>query len=855
MMKLLAIPKAVGRFFSFLWGKVLGVVRQVLRFFLFPFSRRRGDGPWKTKPSLFWAIVLWSEKGEPEDPQEKEILFRHRWYTLATFLWISAMVALMLLVFGNPVPRAWCSIRYVADSWTYIFKYLFLNQEDAPAPTMSNEASPDYSWVLSTIRSFWFYFQAGVGGMANGHVAREWFVETSNRLIDFVKVATWIPIVIVIAKILASVLVSPHPGDDGRKTAALRMWDDRIVPRVIRPVVETAKDYGRWCSARSAAIKRTVWILAAALCIFGWTVLDFATSYFVMLMTFSFGWFPAFGASVVVDAINFLARIGLPGIVVIAVRWIYRSQTRAGLMELRSMQANNEAIASSLPVVTAVNGPVGVGKTTMVSSVAVDAESYFRDYYLSVQMKYSAAFPKFDWDKLEDWVRAKCDPSAGKGRLETRAKIKEGLKALWDGWIDSGLGFSLENGNEAFFGYDADFGLDYFDGAKRISIIDAVMAYAESYFMYFSGRKLVTSNYPIAMDSGGYGEFFPIYNPASAYLAGGCKPPKGSKSFSTIFNEDFFRIKTAVDPNDTSKDASIDGGVIAMTEGSNERGNRFDYSGMSRKDKSANKVNDGWNQAMRLIRHWFMVDGKPVVNFIYDYQRGDAMNADQKDAAEDTILIMQRGEEQNALPCWWFLDYITEWFQAKWNNYYWYSWKANRRKRTLLNRILGRICGHFINLRQRLRYSYGYEVAVFNREHGGGNGLTGQRSTEQYFFIYRKVRGELFNSGVYAPILEQRSISAKSGWLDMPTFSSVEATPEEFELENSFFMQDISSLFDSRAAGKASDRIKRNAAEGTELPDGEEAEAEPAEKPQKPEESQQNPPEKPPEGDGGETPK
>ena len=820
-----ASKEAVTAFFHRILYWIGAAARQAVRFFLFPTARRRRIHPEKDKAGFVKGLIAWSEQGEPEDPQEKEILFRIRWYRLVTFLWINAILALAILVFGNPIPRAMSSLRYVADSWTYIFRYLFLGQEDIPAPSMANESSSDFGWALNTVESSWFYLQAGIASMTNRHVAAEWLATTMNGLIDIIKFATWIPIAFLLLKLGASWLVSPKESDDGERTKALAFWEDTVVPRFVRPAMETVKDYLSWCSSRSSGIKKAIILLTAATCVYGWTALDFVTSYFAMLMTFTFGWFPSFAASVLVDAANVAVRLGIPGFVVIGAIVAYRGVVNSALKGLREMQANNEEVAASLPVIAAINGHVGAGKTTMVSSIATDAECMFREYYFSVIRKYAAAFPRFDWEKLEDWIRRRCHPGEDNAsRLQTRARLKVGLNEAWNAWVENGLQPRLPNGAEAFFGYDPKYGTSYFDGAKMISLIDGIKSYAEAYFMYFPGKKLVTSNYPIAMDELCMGGYFPIYAPASSYLSRGCRKPSGEKSYSTIFNEDFFRIKKAVNEADHSKDASIDGGVIAMTEGSNERGNKNDYVGMSKKDDGANQVNDGWNKAMRLIRHWFMVDGRPCCMYIYDYQRADAMNADQRNAAEDTITILERSEEQIALPGWWFLDYVTSFAEAKWTNYYWYAWRRNRRKRTLLNRFLGSIADYFINLRQRIRYSYGFEVVAFDRVSGGANGLVGQRTTEQYFFIYRKTRGELFNSGVYAPILEQRSIAAKSGWTDMPTFTSIEATPEEFARENSFFMRDISSLFDKKAAGRAATKIRAAAEEGTDLRSEEEEE-------------------------------
>ena len=610
-----------------------------------------------------------------------------------------------------------------------------------------------------------------------------------------------------------------------------------------RPFSHICQGYREFVDENKGKIKFVLFISTAVICVYGWTLLDFLTSYFMMMSTLTFGWFPAFFASAVIDAANFFLRLGIPGWIGFTLFGFYEVNVKGATNDLAAMQSANEMTAESSAVVLAINGPVGVGKTQMATSMAVDGDSEFRNLYLSTMMKYTAAFPKFDWQKYEAWIRQMSLPhkdakkkaeEKGEGedaedvsvtpngeryeRINTRAKLQKTVENLYRRWAKADYPMEEEDGREPFFGYDPEDGLTFFDGAKDVGLCDAVVAYGQSYLMYFTGKKLVTSNYPIAMDDSRQGIYFPVYQPAGAYLS---RPTSrlfsNGKSYSTILNQDYFRIKMPLNPEDPSKDGAFDGGVIVMTESSNERGNRNDYANISRKDKTSNKVNDGFNQFIRLIRHPNMVDKKTTCRLYFDFQRGQALNADLRETAEDTIFIMDRSPEQNTLPLWWLIDYVCEAVKAHWNSYYWYSYRPNRAKRTLYNRFLGWICNKFINLHQRLRFGFGYEVGTFIRESGGGNGMVGKKDAEHYYYIYRKVRSDFYDSGVYAPILEQRSVYSPKGWIDRPTYHDIRATPKEFKMQNSFFIPEISVLFDDEKMKEAMANIKKTAGLGTHI--------------------------------------
>ena len=778
-------------------------LRQVVRTALLPFLFLRKTAIWR-----------WASKDEPTDPdeiRERRLLRSFRYTSLFLLIGLSS---LMILIFGLPFARAESSFRYLWQSIQFVFGNWTAAEELAP-PDISNATMEQFNAILANIKNFWYYLQVWVGCLFNPDIANEWGHDFLNVLTDTLRVFTWIPVAILSFVIVSSAMTSPHPDEGMGNSKALSWWDEVFVPRIVRP----ARDWllGLWSYLTSCRwVKAFFWISFASLCIWGWTAFDVVVSYLLMIFTFDFAWFPTLIASLVVDVIVFFTRIGAVGTAIVILVGMAKGVKKAAISKMMQMQSINESVAESLPVITAINGAVGTGKTTMMSSIVYDGDSLTRDYYLSRMKAYSSAFRHFPWRKLELWVIAQqnvVDPST---RLNTRAKIRTVLLDLYRKWSEADFSYDLPDGSEMFFGYDPDFGLFWDNGAEMVPLSHAVATYAECFFMYGAGLKLATSNYPIGFKNGKGGDFFSVFEPASSYIT---KPDDAENvAYSGVLNMDFFRILKQMDPSDDGRLASIDGGFIAMTEASNERGNRFDYIGKKKSDGEANPLNDGFNQFMRITRHPFTVDGKPTVKIVEDYQRGDSMNAEGKDSAEDTILIMQRGEEDNVLAFWGVVETVCLFFETWWTNFYWYTWKPNRGKETLVTRFLGAFCGFFINLRQKLRYRYGFETIVFNREHGGMNGLTGKRTMEQYFVIYKKTRGGLFNTAVYGPIVETSALAAKKGWTEAPRFSSINGNWSDFSAQHSYFFEKLSGNYSDLARKKPADKLRAAQKKGTDTP-------------------------------------
>ena len=756
----------------------------------FGFFPRRGDA-FGMGRSFARSFVYWDWADEPWSEGERQRRSAECVRGWVSFGLLSCLAAFCLFLFGNPIPRAAASFEYAFQSWRYVILGKWMNIKGVPFPSASNSGTAEYEAASSGIRWFTYLFGVASGAMCNGDYAREWVLSLTSGLLKVLKWVIWVPLVMVLSSAIRQFLSEPVKGERPGPDSALAWWDSFFIPRVVKPSKAWVSAFASWFRNEHPWLKWVARIEILSLCVAGWTIMDAVTSYILLLGSFEFGWFVPFVSSLFADVFTIFRTIGIPGGIVVWGFLSFRAGRREALDRLRAMQGVNEQTADSLKVATIITGQAGIGKTSMMTSLAIDMESGFREKAFGIMRKYTMAFPHFPWTALEGWVYAQVSRD-DRSRLVDRAQIHLALLKIWNAWKDEGFPKVNADGYEAFFGYDMEDGIEWFDGAKSVPLIDAVGAYAESFFLYFTGQKLAFSNYPIAFDSGAFGRFFPIFSPSGSYLAYGARPGPEKDSFSHIAKFDFRRIKKSLNPEDSTSMASMDGGVEAYTEASFERGNKNDYAGMKRNGDVANPTNDGYNESVKLTRHFFTIDGQNMGSVLFDTQRAGAVNADLRVACEDSILILDRSPEQNALPFWWLDEYICEWAENRWYNFYFYQWRPNRCSETLINRIIGLLAKAFIDHRQRMRNAYGYQILTFNRESGGSDDLTGKRTVEAYYLIWKKIYGGVYKTDGYRPIMDQRAIAARTGWLDSEMWHSTEASSKELNIEGSYFLNDLS---------------------------------------------------------------
>lgn len=684
---------------------------------------------------------------------------------------LSGVCLLAYFVFGDPFGR-------IGKAGAYLWRCLCLVfAEDAKQidpPTFQDGG--DMGWMLGYASSFLYSLYAGfaftfsAGGFA-------WALKEGLETMKAVfQIMVALPIAFLSLFLIKWLLFSGSDEEitaDSRLVAAIsKVW------RKAKPVRSAIAGFLSW--AKSSRLARLIFFCAGA-----WI---FAASGLLSMALEAIGFYFAFcfsacGADPLKEIVSLFAqllaiamKLGWPFLSLLGAFVAWRLWRRSALNRLKRMQGANEEVADGLSVCTAITGAPGIGKTKMMTSIAVDLERSQREAAFSIIKKYASAFPWFDWPSLERWVEGE----VGSRGLSNRAQIRAKLGAMYSKRADGG-----------FFNYEPSRGEYFFDGARRISLGYAADCYAEAYFLYFPGLPLAVTNYSIRFTdtAAGFG-YFPLYPSASAYLDGGCRYSEARESFSAIVDFDSRRIAKRIDESDVDAASGMDGQVEAYTEVDKERGNRNDYRGL-KADGGANATNDGFNWSVKLTRHDFTIDGYPFTKILMDTQRPDSVNADLRETCEDSIFIYSKGPSENALPLFSYAKDLCALLVGIWEAAYYRIRAVRGPGRTCLT-----VCGNAIssairNWSLRMEKSYGYERVLFKHTVGAGTSFSGVSALEEYYFIKRKVESGLYATDCYRGLSDARKIESGKGYLDAARYTSTSMSVAEMKRQHSYFIDKL----------------------------------------------------------------
>ena len=684
---------------------------------------------------------------------------------------LSGVCLLAYFVFGDPFGR-------IGKAGAYLWRCLCLVfAEDAKQidpPTFQDGG--DMGWILGYASSFLYSLYAGfaftfsAGGFA-------WALKEGLETMKAVfQIMVALPIAFLSLFLIKWLLFSGSDEEitaDSRLVAAIsKVW------RKAKPVRSAIAGFLSW--AKSSRLARLIFFCAAA-----WI---FAASGLLSMALEAIGFYFAFcfsacGADPLKEIVSLFAqllaiamKLGWPFLSLLGAFVAWRLCRRSALNRLKRMQGANEEVADGLSVCTAITGAPGIGKTKMMTSIAVDLERSQREAAFSIIKKYASAFPWFDWPSLERWVEGE----VGSRGLSNRAQIRAKLGAMWSDRADGG-----------FFNYEPSRGEYFFDGARRISLGYAADCYAEAYFLYFPGLPLSVTNYAIRFDlTASPDGYFPLYPSSMAYLAYGCRPVGGDPEYSAIVDFDARRIAKRVDQDDVDAASRMDGQVEAYTEVDKERGNRNDYRGL-KTEGGANAINDGFNWSVKLTRHDFTIDGIPFTKILMDTQRPDSVNADLRETCEDSIFIFAKEEARVALPFFSFAADIVAFLVDRYEAFYYRLRAVRGSGKTLLTAIGSKLSSWLRNWALRMTKSYGYERVLFKHTVGAGANFAGVSNVEEYYFIKRKVESGLYATDCYRSLADARKIECGKGYLDAPRYSSTNMTVAEMKSQHSYFIDKL----------------------------------------------------------------
>lgn len=697
----------------------------------------------------------------------------------AIFLLVIGL-ALSIIIYPDAYVRIWISIKYLFSSFQ-----VFFTKGD---PGSIHTINPPGSFITSDlnvpadVKEAFYLFKTWSIALFNRDILLFGLLSFLSLLNSILKFIVWVPYLLIIIKLISSIILSEKEENiEGDSKALIKF--KKIENKFIRPLKskiisfrEDWQSYPIFNTSLILLILLTYRGLAILIDTFGW--------YLQFTRTFNLNSLFNLISSISLDIFYLFYRYDhiIPFIIFALI--ILKLRKNSARKFLSRMQYYNEDIAENLSIITLITGHIGAGKTMMATSLALDIEMQFREKALGILKKYTGMFPNFPWDNLERFIVNRINLENDR-RLSNRAQISSEIHNIYSGFIKN-----INNGKSAYlFGYDfLTYGLDYFNGIQRITLLEAMDAYGQAFFLYFANKPLAFSNYSTRFDFLRYG-YFPLYDYDYINRDKNVAAAMWNDYYSSIINMDSHRITNHVGSN-PDEYYLFDGGVETITEIDKERGNRFDQQGKEKTSDEANQLNDGWNKHFKIIRHEHTIDNETFVKTIMDTQRTNSVNLDLVETAEDRIHIKERSDLKMTLP-FFEIDYLLcSPLISKYEAYY-YQFRNIRKDKTLYNYLLGKVVKLAYDHFNRTLNEFSYREITFKKEIGKTTDNYGRLINQKYYLITQKIFADKYRTDCYSDFFKNQRMGVKKGFLDAEMYNRSLATKEELEKQKSYWIEDL----------------------------------------------------------------
>ena len=447
------------------------------------------------------------------------------------------------------------------------------------------------------------------------------------------------------------------------------------------------------------------------------------------------------------------------------------------LIEGKLMVANEKMVENDTGVFTLILGKMRGGKTTLAASMARILNTVYHKNAFENMDRCAMMFPDFPWMAFErDIVRL-----AAKRRIHN---------------MDQAAAFAIkihEIGKgkpSVLYGYDVGRERDYFiDGANRINLLEAMMIYAESYWVYFHAGNLISSNFPIRTDDLRLDKGHLILYDSNSFRRKVLDQPKDS-SLSHILVFDMLRLGRKKDPRNKYRDCN--GPMIAVaTEFGKEQGNMVSNTAYSAKDDEANPKNDLLDYSLKLGGHLANIWHTNFFKFIADEQRSGSLTSNLVTVAQ-SIFTADKANQKEKLALHGFelesaiLDALRgfrDWFYKK--------YRHEREDGTLpfyLISKLGSIC-YSIETKVYMRFGYKECQLPMCTADTSGNLVEGEK--KKFYIINFIDYSSRFESACMKDFLNCHKPTADQGFFDIPTYERLMPNKKEWDLQGSYLVTDL----------------------------------------------------------------
>ncbi len=456
-------------------------------------------------------------------------------------------------------------------------------------------------------------------------------------------------------------------------------------------------------------------------------------------------------------------------------------------------ESANAAFLRTRGNITSVYGEPGLGKTQLITSMALTGEIKQFDDAFRIMLDRAAQFPNFPWQKFRDAVKKQIEARKIVDVYSCRHWVRsEGVKfnkvvSLYSPAEWKQVRKRYKGHYDHTFGYDYEhYSLTYNNELEIIDLFDALESYACAYLMFTVKTTLIFANYSIRVDSmlADLGNM-PYRDNDFFHRA-----PEFQDAYSQhshIIDFDMIRLgKQMIEDNPKGRMAPC--GVFVISEIDKEFKNSLQLKETKANDEQCNQKNDLHDAALMMIRHAVVIDHVSFVMLLADLQRPEAWGANGRELG-DTITITDKDELAPALPFfspYWILEGAYSWLKGKFESFK-VAYDENRSDGTLFVYLVSNLMSALGNYFDRINGLFGMQTLTLEIQSGK---LDGTVKKDRWRVLTKKDRSKRYRTDCLASIFE--SYEPNTMYIDdFKQYAGALGTQEENALQNSFFQNDV----------------------------------------------------------------
>lgn len=706
-------------------------------------------------------------------------------------------------LFPNAIPRLAETLRDLLFSTGYYLFGIIISGENPVFPSVTEFASWQFAespWKPITLFPFtWEEFKLLVGTFWRLLFEKSNFSAYWISFGDKLYYGSKFLLVLMPLGLLLYMKLKSYTGtrvnERNVKSKQLKRYE-KIKYKIIYPIVAWIKDFV--CYAKENGYHK-IWLFLWLL-YFNVIAIFFAAVAFYLYFIVSFDFIGIYRQVLKLFAdLTPMIRF-LPGIVwliigIVVYNYICRSMA---FNRIYYYDRCNRGVLRDRGVVTTVYGEMGVGKTQLVTAMALTSEMEQWDMAFEILLEKDLMFPNFPWQRFRDILKKQIDnrtvvdiPTCKKW-LERYHYFFDRITAL-DSSCATYQGRRKKHGFfkcDYTFGYDYDkYPVYYNDELKMTHLFDALEDYACAYLVYTVQSTLIFANYSIRVDSmiEDLGNF-PLRN--NEFMQRDVRLQDAYSRHAKIIDMDMFRLgKKMLEDNPKARRLSF--GTFVISEVDKERKNQLELKEMKQKVDEVNQKNDLFNACLMMCRHACVIANRVFIRIICDLQRPEAWGAGGRELGE-VIYIREKSEISPTLPFFspfWLLEGIFKWVKGKWTSFhskYIYARSDDTLFAYLMRNVVHKVNNHY----DKVNGLFGVFTLHLEIESGR---MDGNVKKAKWRIILKKDRSNRYSTDCLSSVFD----SYKPNTMhidDFKEYATVMATMEEGQEQHSYFQNDIHEM-------------------------------------------------------------